>query len=140
MIHFKTILFSMLTAWMTSWIVMALFMIIENINHPSRSIEESISILLMCGLGTLVVVAATWILLACPYYFLCIRRHRPARKVSHFLISSALAIGISGLMTHGDPESWPWLGLIAVLSALAGTLVLLRRNNQSPIINNQYLP
>ncbi|HEX5790634.1 MAG TPA: hypothetical protein VFY13_05750 [Luteolibacter sp.] len=118
---------SFLAAWLTAWAAMAACTVIGNLDNSAASITDSAGLALIYGVATLVVVGATWILLATPYYLFCIRRH-PTRKSTHFLCSGLLAILIAALMSDGRLETWLGLGAIACLSALAGTFILLRHN------------
>lgn len=139
MIHFKNILFSMLAGWATAWVVVFGLAAGDSIARATHrgSWSEVASAALIYGAYTLIVVAAAWLLVATPYYFFCIHKGWIQSTYAHLGLSALLAAGAAGLMTGGDAGAWAWLGLPAVLSALVGTLVLLRRNPQYSISNIQ---
>ena len=89
-----------------------------------------IMILVYTCIGTFVVVGATWLLVAIPYYFLCMQSPRPA--FAHHAVGAGFAVVITALMSGGDSGVWPYLAIIALLSSFAGIHCLLRNLNREP--------
>lgn len=130
MTHFKNLILSMLAGWVTAWVTVVGCASADSIAHATRhdSWTDVVNGALIYAVYTLIVVAAAWLLVATPYYFFCIHKGWIQSTYAHLSLSALLAAGFTGLMVQGEAEAWLGLGAPAVLSALAGTFVLLCRN------------
>jgi hypothetical protein len=139
MSHFKKLCFSFLAAWLVSWIYLTLCDSIGRIlNHFSFGIDVSnlFEYAPLYAAYTFIIVGITWLVIATPYYFICIRRNRPRRKITHYLTSCSIPFLITGILARGNSRDALMIllgfGIPACLSAIVGTFILLRPIHTHP--------
>ena len=152
--HFKNLGLSFLAAWGTAaaalMVVFFFAYVIESwpvyYSTFADMIVEMMSISLMLGIGTFIYVGLAYIFIAIPYYFVAMHWRPENPAWMHYSISSGIAfviIMLIALVPDGHTDwQWVFIALIASLSALAGTHVLIRRtrNDASPAPSNIHPP
>ena len=114
---------SFFTAWLTAWALMILLIVAGAMmesgafNISGAAVFFAFMSIYTC-IGTFLVVGATWLLVAAPYY-LCFMRHHD-NPIADYLIGTIFAVIITGLMTRADSDAWLYLAIIAVLTSTVG--------------------
>ena len=120
---------SFFTAWLTAWALMILLIVAGSMmesgafNISGAAVFFAFMSIYTC-IGTFLVVGATWLLVAAPYY-LCFMRHHDNPVADH-LIGAIFAVTITGIITGADSGVWPYLTIIAVLTSITGIHTLHR--------------
>lgn len=125
---------SFLFAWLTAWLALTLLIGAASLLDSGSAITELVAFLVFISIyisiGTFVVVGATWLVVAIPYYFCCMTRHD--LPFFHHAAGAVLAITITGIMTGGDSGAWPFLAIVALLTSFVGIQCMLNCLKSEP--------
>ena len=121
------IIMSFLVAWVAAWLGMTFFMMTTT---GGMDAAWFLFISICTGVGTLVVVGATWLVVAVPYFFALMRR--PIHPMVHHVAGAAFAIIISLIITGGDLDAMPFFCIPALLSSFSGIQTMLHCLKSEP--------